>query len=330
MSAGTGYLGYKGSKAASEGQENAADIAWQMYQQQVAGMAPYAASGASNLARLNYPLYGQSPSSQEMEVNPNSPEYKLYQAEQLGLRPGTYNFDRFMREGKLPDAARGKQFTGTLYKNPLTGEFSTTAPTLNESGYGGVRGGGINPSERFTTADWQVSPEYAAYAGARNAALDRTSADLAAQAGASGMYGSGNVANALAKNVSQIYAGYDPASLAAARDAWTQGRTLEFNQLASLANPNGAQQINTYAGNYGTAAGNAAANQGLIRQQGYQEAANSLSNGLQNAQGIVNMIRSQPTGASTVGGYDYWNSQGYGQQYNDYSNMANSMSDFGD
>lgn len=311
MSALSGYAEGKSTEraaeTAAEAQEKGAELAYRVYQQQAAGMQPWVQSGGSNLARLNYALYGQLPTAESLRLDPNSAAYKNYLARNPGM------------QGK------------TLYQNPITGEISDTAPMVNANQMG-VQGGGINPSDRFTTADWQASPEYAAYAGARNAALDRTSADLAAQAGASGMYGSGNVANALAQNVGQLYAQYDPASLAAAQDRWNAARTQEFNQLAALANPNGVAQTAGYLGQYGETAANALANAGALQAQGIlgqgQAFSNALGSGLNTAQGITNAIRSnrsQPTGAS-VGG---WNTGGtnYGGDY--WQNTTTSVDAYG-
>jgi hypothetical protein len=219
-----------------------------------------------------------------------------------GLPPTTYS-------NALAPAAQ------TLYQNPITGEITTTPPTMTPEMMG-VTGGGLDPSARFSTADWQASPEYGAYAGARDATLKRTMAGLQGQAGASGMYGSGNVANALASNVADIYATYDPASLAAARQGWEGGRGTEFNMLAGLSNPNAVQQIGNYAGAYGTNAGNLMVDAGRSLAAGQLGSAgqwqSALATGTNALTGYLQAQRAQPVGSSS--GFD----PGYAAYLSDY------------
>ena len=80
-------------------------------------------------------------------------------------------------------------------------------------------GGSLDPNYRFSTQDWKNSPEYSVYAGARDAAINKSQDALMAQGAASGMYGSGTMANQLAQNMGQLYAQYDPQSLAAAQQS---------------------------------------------------------------------------------------------------------------
>lgn len=289
----------KAAETTAEGQLKAAQVANQVYADQQARMQPWALSGSRNLAALNYAMYGITPSAEEMKLAPSSVEYKRYQAEQLGIKPGSHDYNEFMA-GTPPDwvhSAKDRLYSGELYRNPLTGEITTTAPDMStESLFSGVQSGELDPSRRFGLDDWYASPEYLAFNNARDAAVKRTNADLLAQAGASGLYGSGTFGNALAQNVGQLYAGYDTASLAAARDAWNSGRTMEYNMLAGLANPDATQQINTYAGAAGNVTANALANAAGIMGKGEQQAANATANSIKNTwmtgQDIWNYARS--------------------------------------
>lgn len=131
-----------------------------------------------------------------------------------------------------------------------------------------VPGEYLDPTRTFTTQAWQASPEYSAYNAAQQAAQTDALANLQAQAGASGMYGGGTYANQLAQNLGNLYAQYQPASLAAAQQNWQANRRQAYNMLAGLANPTAAQQIGEWAGAVGRGAGQAAMNTAAARQQG--------------------------------------------------------------
>jgi hypothetical protein len=242
-------------------------------------------------------MYGQMPSAEQMILDPNSAEYQQWIAAnpqaQAASQPGVDNalFARLLASGIDPrfigqlTAMSGAGTAGTagtagptLYKNPLTGEISTTAPNL--SGQMGVEGGGLNPDWRFSTEDWKNSPEYEVYAGARDAALQRSQDALMAQGAASGMYGSGTMANQLSQNMGQLYASYDPASLAAAQASAIGQRQNEYNMLAGMSNPSGAQQVGQWAGQYGQLAGQNILNAGDAQAAGQMGQANAWGNAL--------------------------------------------------
>lgn len=164
-------------------------------------------------------------------------------------------------------------------QNALNYQKETMAPFV-ESGKANIQrlnelmGAGqyLEPTRTFTTADWGASPEYAAYNAAQQAAQTNSLAALQAQAGASGMYGGGTYANQLSQNLGNLYAQYQPASLAAAQQNWNANRALAYNMLAGLANPTAAQQVGAWAGNaaanVGNAFGQSAMNTAAARQQG--------------------------------------------------------------
>ena len=282
------------TQAGASNQAN--QLQYQMFQQQQAGLQPWVQSGESNLARLNYAMYGQAPSAQSMILDPNSAAYKNYLTANPSLVPtSTYGFLDMLAGRTAPSASTAP----TLYQNPLTGEISTTAPNIGANQMG-VQGGGLNPDYRYSTQDWQNSPEYAVYAGARDTAIKRGQENLLAQNAASGMYGSGNMANQLQQNVSDQYAMYDPASFSAAQASALGQRQNEYNQLVGLSNPNAAQQVAQYAGQYGqnaaqniVGAGNALANGQMGQANAWGNAltsgVNQVSNAYGNYQGQQNM-----------------------------------------
>jgi hypothetical protein len=141
-------------------------------------------------------------------------------------------------------------------------------------------GGNLDPNYRFSTQDWQNSPEYAVYAGARDAATKRSQEALMAQGAASGMYGSGTMANQLAQNMGQLYAQYDPQSLQAAQQSVLGQRNTGYNMLAGMSSPQGAQQVAGFAGQYGQQAGQNMIGAGNAQAAGQVGAANAWSNAL--------------------------------------------------
>lgn len=141
-------------------------------------------------------------------------------------------------------------------------------------------GGSLDPNYRFSTEAWKNSPEYAVYANARDAAIGKSNDALMAQGAASGMYGSGTMANQLAQNMGQLYAQYDPASLAAAQQSALGQRQNAYNQMAGMASPYGAQQVAGFAGQYGQNAGQNIVNAGAAQAAGQMGAANAWGNAL--------------------------------------------------
>jgi hypothetical protein len=271
--AGAGLIGaIGGAMITGDAAEDAANTQANSANQQ-ALMQPWVDSGQGNLSRLNYAMYGQMPSAEQMLLDPNSAEYKNYLTAHPELTAGT----RFIGEDGTSTTRPGST-SPTLYRNPLTGGISTTAPNL--SGQMGVEGGGLNPDWRFSTEDWKNSPEYEVYAGARDAALQRSQDALMAQGAASGMYGSGTMANQLTQNMGQLYASYDPASLAAAQASAIGQRQNEYNMLAGMSSPSGAQQVGQWAGQYGQLAGQNIVGAGNAQAAGQMGQANAWGNAL--------------------------------------------------
>ena len=136
-------------------------------------------------------------------------------------------------------------------------------------------GGYLEPTRRFTTEDWRSSPEYAVFNTAQQAAQANALDALQAQAGASGMYGGGTYANQLAQNLGNLYAQYQPASLAASQQNWNADREMAYNMLASLANPDAAKQLSSWAGttaaNIGNALGTSYTATGAARRAGMSQ-----------------------------------------------------------
>jgi hypothetical protein len=187
-------------------------------------------------------------------------------------------------------------------------------------------GGQLDPAQRYTTGMWQASPEYQAYNAAQQAAQTNAVNALQSQAGASGMYGSGNYANQLATNLGNLYAQYQPQSLAAAQQNWGNQRSQAYNMLAGLANPQAAQQISNYAG------ANAAQQAGILQNQFANQGVNrrgaaNLSQGVGDlAQGVWNWYQGLGSG-SGIGGANDLGSQALSAQYGspaaaDYSGPA--------
>ena len=316
------YVGSQQADAATDaaniqaGSANQANqLQYQMFLEQQRLMQPWVQSGQGNLARLNYSMYGQTPSAQSMIVDPNSQEYKNYFASNpqappppqnalVGGVPAATSFaypppangiDYTVAE-KRGFEAQGLPYGGaqtawnvggtptpggagaTLYRNPITGELTTTPPDM--SGQMGVAPGGLNPDWRFSTEDWKNSPEYEVYNNARDAALTRSQDALMAQGAASGMYGSGTMANALAQNMGQLYAQYDPQSLAAAQQSAIGQRNTQYNMMAGMSNPQGAQQVAGYAGQYGQNAGQNMLAAGNAQAAGQVGSANAWGNAM--------------------------------------------------
>jgi len=202
----------------------------------------------------------------------------------------------------------------TLYKNPLTGEISTTPPNL--SGQMGVAPGGLNPDWRFSTEDWKNSPEYSVYAGARDAALTRSQDALMAQGAASGMYGSGTMANQLSQNMGQLYAQYDPLSLATAQQNAIGARQNEYNMLVGMSSPTGAQQVAQYAGQYGQNAGQNIINSGNAQAAGQVGAANAWGNAITSGTNQIANAYGQYQGQQNFNQLAQMYGGGYNPSYN--------------
>jgi hypothetical protein len=271
-----GYLASEGAEDAANIQAGASNQAnqlqYQMFQEQQQLMQPWVQSGQQNLARLNYAMYGQTPSTNQMQVDPNSQEAKDWFA------ANPQRGSRWIPEVAGSPAPRPSERSSVLYKNPITGEITTTAPDV--ANQMGVQGGGLNPDWRFSTQDWKNSPEYEVYNNARDAALTRSQDVLMAQGAASGMYGSGTMANQLAQNMGQLYAQYDPISLQTAQQNAIGARQNEYNMLTGMSSPTGAQQVGQWAGAYGQNAGQNMIGAGNAQAAGQMGQANAWGNAL--------------------------------------------------
>jgi hypothetical protein len=309
-----GYMGKRASDKAANKMGAAAEsgnqLQYDMFREQQALMAPWVQSGGANLNRLNYAMYGQLPTAESMRLDPESDEYQNWVAQnpnwqaELTARPAFPDMQAQTNNILEGLAKTGPSFTSgnpiasalsrvlsaqqgasagntspTLYKNPFTGEISTTAPTFNDASMG-VEGGSLDPSWRFSMQDWYDSPEYQVYNQARNASIRQGQDAINAQSAARGMFGSGTWANALASNISDQYAKYNPASLAAARGAEEAARTQQYNMMVGMSSPSGAQQVANYAGDYGANAAQLMQAAGNAQAAGIVGGNNNLWNGI--------------------------------------------------
>ena len=289
-------------------------LQYQMFQEQQQLMQPWVQSGQGNLARLNYAMYGQPPSANQMQLDPASQEYKNWVA---ANPPATRTMPAAGGGlfGSVASQAIAQSDRPTLYKNPATGEISTIAPQINANQMG-VAPGGLNPDWRFSTEDWKNSPEYSVYAGARDAALTRSQDALMAQGAASGMYGSGTMANQLSQNMGQLYAQYDPASLAAAQQNAIGARQNEYNMLVGMSSPTGAQQVAQYAGQYGQNAGQNIINSGNAQAAGQVGAANAWGNAITSGTNQIANAYGQYQGQQNFNQLAQMYGGGYNPSYN--------------
>ena len=338
VAAGVGLVGvgtalYNGSQQA-DAAENAANtqansanqanqLQYQMFQEQQKLMQPWVQSGQQNLDRLNYAMYGQAPTGQY------APDFSgVNSVNDIG--PTMRNW----LSSAVPGLLQGRPVYsgGSRNFDESTGTYRSTG-TPNQMG---VAPGGLNPDWRFSTQDWKNSPEYEVYNNARDAALTRSQDALMAQGAASGMYGSGTMANQLSQNMGQLYAQYDPLSLQTAQQNAISARQNQYNQMVGMASPTGAQQVGQWAGNYGQTAGANTIAAGNAQAAGQVGSANAWSNamtsgvnqvanayGQYQGQQNFNALMNRPT--YDQGQYSFPPSAyGQNQQW-----MQNSMSDFG-
>jgi hypothetical protein len=301
-----GYMAKRGAdkaaNTAAAASDRANELQYDIWREQQALLSPWAQSGNAGLTRLNYAMYGQTPTADSMMLDPYSAEYQNY-------------FE-----------AHPNSEAQTLYRNPITGEISETAPGFN-TGQMGVEGGSLDPSWRFGMQDWYDSPEYQVYNQARDVSIRQGQDAVNAQSAARGMFGSGTWANSLAGNISDQYAKYNPASLAAARGATEAARAQQYNMMVGMASPTGAQQVANYAGQYGANAGNLMQAAGNAQAQGQQAGTNAMVSGFGSG---VNQI------ANAYGNYQGQQNfnallaqlqaakMGGGGNYNQYGQMGNS------
>jgi len=244
----------KATNASTAAADEANDLQYQMWREQQSLLSPYAQSGTSNLARLNYAMYGQTPSTSSMTLDPYSTAYQNY-------------FEQ--NPGSTAEA---------LYQNPLTGEVSETPYNLSGSDMGVEANSLLD--DGYTMEDWYASPEYQVYNNAQGAALTNATDTVNASAAAKGMYGSGTWANQLNTNMGNIYAAYQPASLAAARNADTASRTGNYNMISGMSNSTGATQLANAASQYGVNSGNLTTAAGNAQAQGQLTGANAMIGGV--------------------------------------------------
>jgi len=249
----------KAANTAAAASDRANDLQYQMWQEQQALMAPWVQSGGANLNRLNYAMYGQMPTADAMRLDPYSIEYQNWMEQNPNWQAEAGVLSRVL---SAQQGASASNEPPTLYRNPITGEVTPYAPTLTADQMG-VEGGSLDPSWRFSMQDWYDSPEYQVYNQARDVSIRQGQDAINAQNAARGMFGSGTWANALADNISDQYAKYNPASLAAARGAEEAARTQQYNMMVGMASPTGAQQVANYARQYGINAGNLIQNAGI-------------------------------------------------------------------
>ena len=306
---------------------DANQLQYQMFQEQQKLMQPWVQSGQGNLERLNYAMYGQVPTQGgnalapggglaptapvRPTIDPNVPQYL----------PAGYNDE----SGNPVNYANPAYSGGAMEKyNQDWAEYTrqlseynaqrNDSPNPIPADQMGGAAGRLSPDWRFGMQDWKDSPEYSVYQGARDAALKQSQDTLMAQGAASGMYGSGTMASALAQNMGQLYAQYDPASLAAARQAAESARTQEYNMLAGMSSPYGAQQVAQYAGQYGQNAGQNMINAGNAQAAGQVGAANAWGNAMSTGVNQLSNAYGQYRGQQN---FNRWMDQGqYGYQNN--------------
>lgn len=139
-----------------------------------------------------------------------------------------------------------------------------------------------------------------------------------AQNAASGMYGSGTMANQLSQNMGQLYAQYDPQSLAAAQQNAISQRQNEYNILAGMSSPTGAQQVAQYAGQYGQNAGANMINAGNAQAAGQVGAANAWGNALTSGTNQIANAYGQYQGQQN---FDRWMNAGLQNQWGNQVNQ---------
>jgi hypothetical protein len=303
MSVVSGIVNADATEDAAQTQADASGAAnqlqYQMFQEQQALMQPWVQSGQQNLDRLNYAMYGQVPQSRDRAI-PAPGQRPLDAVGAVATRFGG-PFGRIVGNTLRPLGVPEREMVG--------GDRSGL--TANQMG---VQAGGLNPDWRFSTEDWQNSPEYAVYNNARDAALTRSQDALMAQGAASGMYGSGTMANQLSQNMGQLYAQYDPLSLQTAQQNAVAARQNQYNQMVGMASPTGAQQVGQWAGNYAQNAGQNIIGAGNAQAAGQVGSANAWGNAMSSGVNQLSNAYGQYRGQQN---FNRWMDQGqYGYQNN--------------
>lgn len=167
-------------------------------------------------------------------------------------------------------------------------------------------GGELDPSKRFTAADFQTD---AGYGFRKKEGINA----LAASGAASGNYGSGNMGVAL-QNYGQNMASqeYDNAY-----NRWQGQRTNEYNTLAGLSNSSAVNQVGNAGMTMASNVGNSMSNIGI----GYNNAA------------IANKYASNVAGAnlsnSSLSGLSNYLMSDSGYEWSDGSGSLNNMQNIG-
>ena len=276
---------------------------------------------------------GAAKDAAQMQANSanqaNQLQYQMFQEQQKLMQPwvtsGQQNLERlnYAMYGQAPQSpgdrvipAPGPRPAETrMAPDSLAGGL-----TANQMG---VQAGGLNPDWRFSTEDWKNSPEYEVYNNARDAALTRSQDALMAQGAASGMYGSGTMANQLSQNMGQLYAQYDPLSLQTAQQNAVAARQNQYNQMVGMASPTGAQQVGQWAQNYGQIAGANMIGAGNAQAAGQVGSANAWGNALTSGTNQLSNAYGQYQGQQN---FNQW-AQMYGGGYNPQGYGSPSMYD---
>jgi hypothetical protein len=348
--------------SAAQTQANSANQAnqlqYQMFQEQQALMQPWVQSGQQNLARLNYAMYGQlpqanalmSPSAGGPTTTPGTPGQTPAQTTPGGtisarFTEGMVDLPAFLSAQQLGDLGptdRRAYYAagGQMLQPGATAPSARTMGSAAQPGAAtqtggmtaeqmGVQGGSLNPDWRFSTQDWQNSPEYAVYNNARDAALTRSQDALMAQGAASGMYGSGTMANQLSQNMGQLYAQYDPLSLQTAQQNAVAARQNQYQMMTGMASPTGAQQVGQWAGNYANNVGQNMIGAGNAQAAGQVGAANAWGNALTSGVNQVSNAYGQYQGQQNFNQWMNQNPYQYQQPTQNQNWMQGMMSDFG-
>lgn len=191
-------------------------------------------------------------------------QYKMWREQQDILQPWVdsgeqgLNYLNYAMYGTLPE-------DGSLTASDMD-SAGVSANSLLDDGY--------------TMEDWYASPEYQVYNNAQGAALTNATDTINAQNAARGMFGSGTWANQLNTNMGNIYAAYQPASLAAAQASDTTQRMNNYNMMSGLSNLTGATQLANAASQYGVNSGNLTTAAGNAQAQGQLTGANAMIGGV--------------------------------------------------
>ena len=169
---------------------------------------------------------------------------------------------------------------------PWTTSAKNNLSRLNDAT---AAGGRLDPAARYNMDLYKAGPEYqnSLIAGNREADAIRAKSTI-------GGYGSGRMATALTDRAQEnAQLGYQTGL-----GNWNNANTMDFNRLASMSDPNSVNQVNSYAQNYATGAGN------TMQTGSNAQQALSIQGG-RNDQGTVNSL----AGVFGSGINDYYKQQ---------------------